>query len=241
MEKRIYIGTSGYFYSGWIGKFYPPEINSKDFLLYYQQFFNTVEINSTFYHMPKPSTMKSLKNKLKEDFKVSLKMPRIITHMKRLKNVEDELSKFFESVSFVKDNLGVILIQLPPSLKFDTELLKDFFVKLPKEFSFAIEFRHKTWLNDFTFSILKEFNVAFVITHGDNYPFLKTETSSIVYIRLHGPKELYASSYSKEELESWKSYIMELCAKGYSVYVYFNNDFFGYAVDNALMLTKMLA
>jgi len=100
---EIYVGTSGYYYQGWIGKFYPESIKSSDFLTYYQDFFNTVELNSTFYHMPKPTTVKALKRKLKKDFRMSVKMPRVITHLKRLKDIDTELNKFFDSISNLEE------------------------------------------------------------------------------------------------------------------------------------------
>ncbi|MGB9855316.1 MAG: DUF72 domain-containing protein [Caldisericum exile] len=236
-----FIGTSGYYYQGWIGEFYPEGMNSKDFFEYYERFFNTVELNSTFYHMPRKNTMKSLKRKLKEDFLVSVKLNRTITHVKRLKDVKDLLQMFFESVLELEKNLGVVLVQLPPSLKRNDELLYSFIEILPKNVKFAIEFRHKTWLDDNVFQILRNNNIAFVITHGDNYPLYKIDTANFAYIRLHGPKELYASSYSSEELKEWANHIRSLNKKGLSAFVYFNNDFYCYAVKNALTLKKLLS
>ena len=235
-----FIGTSGYYYPGWISEFYPEGMSSNGFLEYYEQFFNTVEINSTFYHMPRATTIKNLKKKLKEDFVVSVKLNRTITHQKRLKDVKDLLDSFFESVLVLGNNLGVILVQLPPSLKKDEELLFSFIEMLPKNVKFAIEFRHKTWLEKSVFNILRKYNIAFVVTHGDNYPFLKIDTAEFAYIRLHGPKELYASSYSEEELKEWAIYIKSLNGKGLSTFVYFNNDFYCYAVKNALTLKNIL-
>jgi len=238
---KVYIGTSGYYYPNWIKKFYPEDLKSSDYITYYQKFFNTVEINSTFYHMPKPSTMKTLKSKVSKDFKISVKAPKIITHIKKLKNCNEELLKFFDSISNLKENLGVVLFQLLPQLKFDKDLLLDFISNLKPDIKYAFEFRHKTWLNSDTYEILKKFNISFVITHGDNYPFEKVETADFVYIRLHGPKELYASSYSLEELREWSIYIKELESASKTVFVYFNNDFYGYAIDNATTLKNLLA
>jgi Uncharacterized conserved protein len=235
-----FIGTSGYYYPGWISEFYPEGMSSNDFLEYYEQFFNTVEINSTFYHMPRVTTIKNLKKKLKEEFVVSVKLNRTITHLKRLKDVKDLLDNFFESVLVLGNNLGVILVQLPPSLKKDEELLFSFIEMLPKNVKFAIEFRHKTWLEESVFNILRKYNIAFVVTHGDNYPFLKIDTAEFAYIRLHGPKELYASLYSEEELKEWAIYIKSLNGKGLSTFVYFNNDFYCYAAKNALTLKNIL-
>ena len=237
---NIYVGTSGYYYPGWIGAFYPEGMKSNEFLSYYQNFFNTVEINSTFYHMPRISTMKSIKKNLKEGFVVSVKLNRTITHLKRLKNAKYEVESFFESVSYLESNLGCILIQLPPSLKLNLKLLSEFLEILPQKTLYAIEFRHKTWLCEEVYKLLNEKNVAFVVTHGDNYPFLKIDTATFAYIRLHGPRELYASSYSEEELKEWAEYIKSLNEKGLSTFVYFNNDFYCYAVKNALTLKNII-
>lgn len=239
-EIKNSIGTSGYYYPGWIGQFYPPDVKSSEFLDYYQNYFNTVELNSTFYHMPKKTTMKNLKRKLKEDFVVSLKMNRTITHIKRLQNIENELQIFFDSVSELGTYLGAILVQLPPSLKLNVALLNTFLELWPKRYQYAIEFRHNSWLDESIFKLLKDYNVAFAVSHGDNYPFLKIETAAFSYIRLHGPKELYASSYSKSELKEWATYIKQINEKGLNTFVYFNNDFYGYAVKNATSLQKLL-
>ena len=241
IKAQNFIGTSGYYYPGWIGKFYPENMKSSEFLIYYENYFDTVELNSTFYHMPKKTTMKNLRKKLKPDFVVSVKMNRTITHLKRLKNVENELGAFFDSVSELGTNLGAILVQLPPSLKLNIELLNSFLVLLPKQFKYAIEFRHKSWLDENVFAMLRDYNVAFVVSHGDDYPFLKCETANFSYIRLHGPDELYASLYSENELKEWATYINEINEKGMEAFVYFNNDFYGYAIENATSLKNLLS
>ncbi|MBP8612768.1 MAG: DUF72 domain-containing protein [Candidatus Atribacteria bacterium] len=240
-NQKNFIGTSGYYYPGWIGKFYPEGMKSSEFLNYYQDYFDTVELNSTFYHMPKKTTMKTMKRKLKPDFVVSVKMNRTITHLKRLKNVENELRMFFDSVSELVTNLGVILVQLPPSLKLNLEILNNFLTLLPNQFKYAIEFRHKSWLDESVFTLLRDYNVAFVISHGDDYPFLRRETANFSYIRLHGPDELYASLYSESELNEWAEYIKSINEKGVEAFVYFNNDFYGYAIVNATSLKNLLS
>jgi uncharacterized protein YecE (DUF72 family) len=236
-----FIGSSGYYYPGWTGKFYPENMKSSEFLTYYQNYFDTVELNSTFYHMPKKTTMRNLKRKLKPDFVVGVKMNRTITHLKRLKNVENELEMFFDSISELGTSLGAILVQLPPSLKLNIELLNSFLALLPEQFKYAIEFRHKSWLDENVFAMLRDHNVAFVVSHGDDYPFLKRETANFSYIRLHGPDELYASLYSEIELKEWSEYIKEINKKRIGAFVYFNNDFYGYAIENATSLKNLLS
>jgi uncharacterized protein YecE (DUF72 family) len=139
----LYVGTSGYFYKNWQGDFYPSELQTSKWLEYYVNFFNSLELNSTFYKFPKISTIKNWKHKIKNNFKLSIKANKIITHTSKLKNIE-KLKEFLEIVSILNGKLGAVLFQLPPSSKYEKELFTDFINALDENLKYAIEFRNKS-------------------------------------------------------------------------------------------------
>ncbi len=240
MSNRLYIGTSGFFYKGWRGIFYPPELKTYEWLSYYASIFNTVELNSTFYHLPKAKTVKGWIQRVSDDFVYSVKVYREITHQRLLKNTEMQVYLFLHLLKPLGWKLGVFLIQLPPNIKFDKSSLLDFCKALPRHYRFSIEFRDKSWFTKETYNILCKYNVAFCISHMRNIETVYWITADFVYIRLHGPQKMYASSYSDDELHSWTSFVKKQLNKEKDVYVYFNNSFQGYAPKNALRLREFL-
>ena len=241
MEIKNFIGTSGYYYFHWKGIFYPEGLPSTKFLTYYIHYFDTLELNSTFYHIPKETTIKQWKNNLPEDFIMSVKANKNITHIRRLKNAETEINEFLRKIALLQEKLGVILFQLPPSLKKDLTILKDFTNLLNIEkMKFAIEFRHDSWLDDNVYEVLKEKNIAFCISDSAYYPFAEEITADFTYIRFHGHESLYASNYSNADLKSYAEKIKKWNEKGISSFCYFNNDFGGFAVKNALHLKELV-
>ncbi|ACM59258.1 uncharacterized protein YecE (DUF72 family) [Caldicellulosiruptor bescii] len=239
---KIYIGTSGFSYSHWRGIFYPEKLPTSKMFEFYAMHFRTTEINSSFYRLPQEKTVLNWFNFSQADFVFSLKAPRTITHIKRFLDVEDEWKKFEDRVKLLKEKLGAILLQLPPSFKADEENVKRLlnFLDGKENFRFAIEFRHKSWFVDDIYDILRSKNIAFVIADSSRYPKEKIITANFAYIRFHGPKEMFSSSYSEDQLKNFAMDIKvysEICEK---IYVYFNNDFNGYAVENAKNLVKIL-
>ncbi|WP_457564229.1 DUF72 domain-containing protein, partial [Caminibacter sp.] len=206
------IGTSGFIYKNWVGCFYPPELPKSKYLEYYAKYFVTLELNSTFYKIPKESTFKSWKYKLKKlNLSLSMKANRIITHTYKLKR-PDIANQFIQKAKLV-ENLDAILFQLPPSLKFDADLLENFVNNLT-EGKYAIEFRNKSWYNEKTYEILSSKNIA-LVSHDFNQKFFIKQTADFVYIRLHGYTGKYRGSYPNEFLKSLSKYENGYC--------YFNN------------------
>jgi uncharacterized protein YecE (DUF72 family) len=237
-NRYYHIGTSGWQYAHWKGVLYPEELKSKDWLQFYAQHLNTLELNVTFYRQVRSSTFQKWHDTVPADFRFSVKMSRFITHIKRLATEEESVRRFLGDVIGLRDKLGVILVQLPPSLKYDSALITDFFSLLDPAFKYTIEARNKTFINDDFFSLLHDRNIAWCIAESaGRYPYHEAITAPFVYLRLHGRTALYASNYTDEELH-------ELAAKirGWAreTYVYFDNDFSGYAVKNAIKLTSML-
>ncbi len=236
--NQYYVGCSGWNYRHWAKIFYPETVAKSKWLQYYAKVFNTVEINATFYRQFKDSTYKHWHNKVPDGFCFSVKMSKYITHIKRLNNVDAEIRACVTLASLLKEKLGVILIQLPPSLKFDVALISDFLSALPDNYRYTIEARHNSWLCDSSFSLLQQHNVAWCISDtAGRYPYREEVTADFAYIRLHGSTQLYASNYNDQELHEWAEKIIRW---GRPAYCYFDNDFNAYAVYNAMTLKKIL-
>ena len=249
--QHIFIGTSGWQYADWIGQFYPAGFKSSDELAYYADHFKTVEVNSTFYHMPQLSTVERWHDTVPEDFTFAIKMNRYITHTKRLiadEATDQTLVDFYDRIARLRHKLGSVLVQLPPSMRLDIERLEHL-IAITRQYEqahhqrlpLALEFRHASWFTPEVFAMLRQHNVATVINDSpDRWPATKTVTGSMAYIRFHGNKQLYRSSYTDAELSDWAAFIREQCRDCTSVYAYFNNDYNATAVNNAQTLLRLM-
>lgn len=244
--NNVLLGTSGWSYKEWVGPFYE---KSKKKLTYYTRFFQTTEINSTFYRYPSKSTVYGFYRTAPPDFKFSAKLPRLITHQKRLDpnlKVENDLLRFLELLNPLKASrkLGAILIQLPPSFIFeeDYDNLVSFLELLPQDFEFAAEFRDHSWLRNETWKLLKEHNVAYTIVDEPLLPPEIHATADFAYIRWHGKgvRPWYNYHYSMPELEAWVPKVEAISKKVDKVYGYFNNHYHGYAPENCIEILEML-
>lgn len=235
---KYFIGTSGWQYWHWKKVFYPENLSSKDFFDYYIKYFDTTEINASFYRDIRETTFLKWYQNSPKNFIYSVKLNRVVTHFKRLKVDRKTLDNYINKISLLKEKLGVMLIQLPPGLKFDVVLLEDFIGMLDKNFRYAIEVRNQSFICNSFFEILSKNNIAFCIADSaGRYPYHEVITADFVYIRLHGHERLYASSYSDKELVNYARKIKNWNKK---TFVYFDNDFSGFAVLNALTLKKLL-
>lgn len=239
MSFKIYIGTSGWNYNHWQGIFYPEKLAKNKWLGYYSKHFQTVELNATFYRQPKKETFEGWYKKTPENFIWSVKANKFITHIKRLKDPEESIDTFFSAAEKLKEKLGPVLFQLPPGLAFDEGTLITFLETIKKyNHPCTLEVRNSTWLNDRCFSLLESYNVALCISDtAGRYPYAEEITANFIYIRLHGSEKLYASSYTDRELYIWAEKIMSWQR---DTFVYFDNDFGGYAPQNASTLKKIL-
>jgi len=243
-NKKINIGTSGWSYRYWKNVFYPEGMKPTDYLSFYAKQYKATEINTSFYHLPRESTVIQWTEKVPKQFRFCVKMSRLITHVKRLLEPEEALKRFFEVFKHMKDKMGPLLIQLPPSLKFDYERAEHFFSVLKKnykKYDFALEVRHETWVTEDSLTLMAKYDIAFVISQsGVKFPYAETVTSKNIYIRFHGPKELYASSYTDEMLKDFAKKFKAWIKEGHYVWVFFNNDVHAYALDNAKTLMAMM-
>lgn len=237
----IHIGTSGFFYEHWNAVFYPKDVAQDQRLDYYSTFFSTVEINSTFYHLPKEETVKNWTRKVPQSFIFSIKASRFITHQKRLLDSQDTLPPFFEKIKLLKEKCGPILFQLPPSFQRDDKRLETFISHLPSHYRYVFEFRHPTWENDEVYNCLARRSIACCISDLAGHLTPLVATSSFIYLRLHGPKAAYRDSYTTAQLQKWKEHFETWTKGGKEVFCYFDNDEKGYAVKDALRLIKMMS
>lgn len=254
---RLYIGTSGWSYEDWRGVLYPSDLPSRQYLAYYAQQFTATEINSTFHHLLEAKQFRAWADEVPADFRFAVKLSRYVTHIKRLKDCREPFATFLSGTQALKRRMGPILVQLPPNFKIDEERLAKFLSNtqearhecgVRKRLRFAFEFRHRSWFADTPereelLTLLRRHNCAFVFGHSRDYPYPDDEpvTADFVYLRLHGPGEMCASSYTSKELEVWAPRIHDWLNSGRDVYVFFNNDANGYAVENARLLKEAVA
>jgi len=199
---KLYAGTSGFAYREWIGKFYPAGISQKEMLGYYAEHFNTVEINNTFYRMPNRELLKGWFNQVPDDFMFTLKTPRVITHIRRLRDVERETRQFVETATELGTNLGAILVQLPPTFPLDTSVLERFLGFLGGTRA-AFEFRHPSWLASETLSLLRGSGFALCISDGEQGNVSDSaSTADWGYVRLR------RSGYPEQDLVEWRERIL---------------------------------
>lgn len=245
MSYQLYIGTSGWVYNHWNGIFYPEGLSSKNRLKYFSEHFKTTEINYSFYHLPKPQIYENWYSQTPEDFIFAVKASRFITHVKRLKGVETAWERVLENALHLKEKLGPILFQFPENFRPTDENVKRLeqllgLIDSRTNLRFALEFRHIAWCDKQIYEILRKHKSAWVIASSPKYPAAEVVTSDFVYIRMHGSKILSESNYTDEELRPLARKIREWLKNNLDAYVYFNNDFRGYAIKNAKRLLHLL-
>ncbi len=239
MTGKAKIGTSGFTYKHWRDVFYPQGVPQKRWLEYYSGHFNTVELNASFYHMPRENVCASWRQRTPNGFCFVMKLNRLITHRKRLLDCGDLIDSFLDAVDNLGDKLGPILVQLPPRFKVAPRRLDDFLMLCPAEYRWALEFRNSDWLCDEVYDVLRGHNTALVV-HDliDDHP--RKVTADWVYLRYHGPGERYASRYPWQKMKAEADKIKKDLSAGRDVYAYFNNDMHGYAIQNAQQLKKYI-
>lgn len=236
----VWVGTSGWNYPHWKAVFYPSDLSSRFWLPFYAQKFSAVEVNYSFYRLPKAETYRKWFAQTPEEFRFALKASRFLTHIKRLKEAAEPLKTFLENAESLGEKCGPIFFQLPPSFKVDRERLAAFLKFLPARGRFAFEFRHPSWFNNEIYALLRWHNVALIAADTPRYPYAEIRTADFFYFRLHGHTVLYASSYSDQQLREYADKIREW-GRGGEGFVFFDNDSSGFAVENALRLKKLLS
>lgn len=237
---QIHVGTSGWSYAHWKGPFYPPDLPDAHRLRYYAQHFRSVEINSSFYRLPEPQTLRNWYAGTPDDFLFAAKASRYITHMKKLREPQKTVRAFLNRISLLEDKLGPILFQLPPHWRCNTERLRVFLESLSSAFRYAFEFRDPSWLVPGTLELLARHRAAFCIYDLEGVATPDEITADHVYVRLHGPGAAYQGSYNERALARRAAGFREWSRAGKTIYCYFDNDQSGYAAANAARLQTLL-
>jgi uncharacterized protein YecE (DUF72 family) len=237
----IRIGTSGWTYKHWKGSFYPEGTPQRRWLEYYAGRFDTVELNASFYHIPKAATVRGWAARTPAGFRFAVKVSRLVTHVHRLVDCRDPIEWFFRELEPLKDKVAAYLLQLPPSLTPSVELLESFFPLLPAGYRYVLELRNEQTYSGSIPELLEKHGITFCIhdLRGRETPL--RITSKLVYVRFHGANGRYSGSYSDEALRQWAERLRSWSSSGREVLVYFNNDVGGHAVRNAETLRRLLA
>jgi uncharacterized protein YecE (DUF72 family) len=239
-QGTVRVGTSGWHYDHWKGPFYPEKVGEGEMLERYVEHFDTAEINNSFYQLPSRETLERWRDTTPAGFVFSAKASRYMTHMKKLKDPREPLSRFYDRLEVLGDKLGPILFQLPPRWNKNLERLDSFLGVLSTDHRHAFEFRDPSWLDDETFELLGRYDAAHCIYDLAGRQSPTTRTSDLVYVRLHGPGRKYEGSYDEGALSDWAQAFRKWSGDGSTVYCYFDNDQDGHAPRNARRLNEMI-
>jgi uncharacterized protein YecE (DUF72 family) len=235
----IRIGTSGWVYTHWRRVFYPMDLPQRDWFSFYARSFDTVEINNSFYRLPSPGTFEAWRQQAPAGFLYAVKASRYLTHLKKLKEPEAPLARFFEHAGCLEETLGPVLYQLPPNWRANLPRFEHFLSVLPASTGHVIEFRDQSWLTEEVFHLMERYGVAHCIHDMHPLQVPCRVTAHTVYLRFHGDME-HRGDYSSAALATWAERIERWRRGGHDVFAYFNNDVFGYAIKNALALKGMV-
>ena len=235
MKKEIHIGCSSYNNRFWKGIFYPEDLPTKNWFNFYCRHFNTYEMNGTFYKFPTIRIMENWYKKAPDNFLFSVKAPKELTHIKKLVDCKELITEFYNVCDDgLEEKLGCVLFQFPPSFDYTEERLQTIIKVLDKSFKNVVEFRHKSWWNQEVWNAFQQYNITFCSV---SYPGLPEDILTefpLTYVRFHGNKKLFYSSYSSEELENIKKKIEDKPG-----FVYFNNTASEAGILNALEFKNM--
>jgi uncharacterized protein YecE (DUF72 family) len=232
---QLRVGTSGWQYDHWRGVFYPPALKKSEWFAHYAEHFSTVEINNTFYHLPKAETFEAWRRQAPPGFCYVLKFSRYGSHIKKLKDPDGSVGVFLDRAERLGGLLGPVLVQLPPGWSANVERLGAFLAAAPRRRRWAVEFRHPSWLCEEVYQVLRRHRAALCV--HDLLPDHPREvTADWVYLRFHGPGPW--GDYPHQALSASARRIRDHLAEGRDVFAYFNNDAHGYAVRNALALRR---
>ena len=244
--SKIRVGCSGWSYGDWVGPFYPENSKPKDFLKLYSSVFNAVEIDSSFYRIPNQFMISQWKKNTPDDFIFCPKFPKKITHDLKLQNVSSTLSFFYKTLAGLGDKLGPLVVQLPPSFKYEKGMpvLTDFVSELKNGFRHAIEFRHKSWFRDDVYKLLDSNNVSFCwsITQYAETPHKLT--SNFIYTRMVGERDITKFNEIQKDktkqIEEMSSAVKDAVGSVDDAFVFFNNHFAGFGPESVNEFRRLL-
>lgn len=214
---KVWIGTSGFQYTEWKGKFYPEDLPAADMLSFYSGKFSTTEVNYTFHRIPAPKTIENWRTRTPETFRFALKAPQKITHWSKLRDCSDTLEYFCRVVISLGERLGPLLFQLPPTFKKDAAVLSSFLREFPSMRA-AFEFRHESWFDEEIFELLRSRNIALCVADTDTIDTPRQITADYGYLRLR------REGYAKTDIERWADFVREQRANWIDAFVYFKHE-----------------
>jgi uncharacterized protein YecE (DUF72 family) len=232
MRASVRIGTSGWEYRHWAGDFYPKGLPRDRWLERYADEFDTVELNNPFYRLPSAAVFEAWGGRVPADFRFAVKASRYLTHLKRLREPEEPLERFWSRACRLGDRLGPVLYQLPPRWKPNRRRLAEFLTALPEEAQ-AIEFRDRRWYGPMTCALLADAGVALCLHDMAGSATRPAAVGPFVYVRFHGSGERYGGRYPSQRLSAWARRMVDWAADGLPVWAYFNNDIGGQAFRDA--------
>jgi uncharacterized protein YecE (DUF72 family) len=237
----LYVGTSGWQYRHWKLTFYPKEVRQRDWLPYFAERFQTVELNNSFYGLPEASSFERWREETPEGFVLALKMSRYLTHLKRLRDPEEPVALFMERAGHLGPKLGPVLVQLPPRMKADPELLAAALDAFPDGVRVAVEFRDDSWFDDATRRVLEEHGAALCLADSPRRPMPAWRTANWGFVRFHEGLGEPRPCYEEASLASWAERIAGLWSPDEDVYCYFNNDGRACALRDAIVFARQAA
>lgn len=241
MTGEIRIGCSGWIYRHWRDLFYPPKLAQKNWFGFYADTFATVELNTSFYHLPKPETFEKWRQQAPEGFRYAVKAPRFITHMKKLKDCGEPVAEFLGRARILGEALGPILYQLPPRWALNAERLTDFIALLPNDLNHVFEFRETSWITAEVLALLDARSVSFCVHDMAGSTTPRWAAGPVAYVRFHGGVGKYWGRYPDEALLGWADWMVAEARGGRDVWAYFNNDIHAHAIHDALTLRAMVS
>jgi uncharacterized protein YecE (DUF72 family) len=235
-SPQLRVGCSGWQYKHWRGDFYPAELPTSRWFDHYARTFDTVEINNSFYRLPPPHTFAKWRDQAPKRFLYAVKASRFLTHMKKLKDPEDPLFRFFENVKHLGPRTGPILYQLPPRWPLNLERFEHFLRALPKRYRHTVEFREASWYDERVYELLRRHHVALCLHDMQGSATGKLVVGPFIYVRYHFGTSKYGGRYEDRRLDEWGEWLAEQTARGLDVFAYFNNDTGGHAPRDAVRL-----
>ncbi|MCD2323771.1 DUF72 domain-containing protein [Sphingomonas sp. IC-56] len=236
----IHIGCSGWIYPHWRGRFYPDRLAVKNWFAFYAEHFDTVEINNSFYRLPKPETFDAWAAQAPGGFRYAVKANRFLTQAKKLKDCEEPLERMMPAIRHLGQTLGPILYQLPPRFRLNLERLDSFLQLAPKDVTNVFEFRDKSWYIDEVFALLERHGASFCAHDMPELQSPALAVGPIAYVRFHGGEGKYWGRYSDERLLAWADWMVAEARGGREVWAYFNNDIDAHAIHDAQTLKAMI-
>lgn len=239
-KAEIRVGCSGWQYRHWRGIFYPAELPTSRWFEHDARTFDTVEINNTFYRLPPAETFAKWREQAPRRFLYAVKASRFLTHMKKLKDPEDPLVRFFDNAKHLRPRLGPINYQLPPRWPLNLERFEHFLRAVPKRSRHAVEFREASWYDERVYDLLRRYNVALCLHDMQGCATDRMVVGPFIYVRYHFGTSKYGGRYEDDRLDDWSEWLANQAASGLDVFAYFNNDSGGHAPRDAVRLRERI-